>query len=194
VTSGTAAAVVRGAPVSVAEVDERLARLREGAFGVRLPGPHTAEGRNARRWVVQLLCAERIVRQELAARGAQTVAGGGRGVRLDHALALGGVAAAVLAAVPGAEALLSGDQVSDDRAGVAERDVVAYYERNPDLYADRGVRFDSAREGIEAELRAAASGRRFAEWLDERMRRDVTVTPGFEHPAEPGHPDSTHRH
>ena len=90
---------VGGSPITVDEVDARLLTLRRGAFGTRLPGAHTAEGRNARRWVVQLLCAEQVVRQELAAQGVVAV-GVAHPMRLDRALAVGGVAAAMLATFP----------------------------------------------------------------------------------------------
>lgn len=181
------AAVVGRELVLAAEVDQRLARLRSGAFGARLPGPHVAEGRNARRWVLQLLCAERIARRELADRG---VAGGapGRPVALPRALALGGVAAAVLATVPEIGALDFGARA------VPADEVRAYYDRNRDLFADRGVPFPAAEAGIRAELEAAERDRAFGAWLERRLARDVVLAEGYEHPAEPGHPDSTHRH
>ena len=185
-TGEQVAAWVAGRPVPVAEVDARLERLRAGAYGARLPGAHTAEGRNARRWVLQLLCAERLVRDELAARGLP-VHGAPQPVRLPRALSLGGVAAAVLAGVPGAGALAPAAPVD---AATAR----SYYDRNRDLYADRGVAYEQARPAIERELRAAADDRAFAAWLERRTAELVRPAPGFEHPAEPGHPDSTHRH
>lgn len=184
-----AAAWVAGRPITVVEVEDRLAALRSGAFGSRLPGPQTAEGRNARRWVLQLLCAEELARAELARRG---IVSSGRvgSLALPRALALGGVAAAVLATVPEiGEVELGGTEV-----GVDDDAVRGYYERNSDLFADRGITFAQAREGIEAELRHAAADRAFAAWLERRTARDVVLAPGFEHPAEPGHADSTHRH
>ena len=188
-TTGEAAvaAVVAGQEITTAEVDGRLAALRSSAFGPRLAGPHTAEGRNARRWVLQLLCAERLVRAELARRGV-AVSGRTQPLSLPRALALGGVAAAVLAAVPEiGEQCFGGDPVGED-------DVHGYYRRNPDLFADRGIALADAAPGIRAELERAAADRAFGRWLEQRMAADVRLAHGFEHPAEPGHPDSTHRH
>lgn len=183
----TAAAWVDGAVITVAEVDTRVAALRSAAFGSRLPGPHTAEGRNARRWVVQLLCAERVVRSALAERGVGVTQESSSAVRLDRALRLGGVAAAVLATVPEIAELV-GPITVDESA------VRSYYDRNADLFADRGVPYATAQPGITEMLRADAADRAFGAWLEARMSASVVLAHGFEHPAEPGHADSTHRH
>ncbi len=185
VAGGPAAAWVDGDPVTVGEVDARLAELRATPWGSRLPAERTAEGRNARRWVVQLLAARRIVEPEIARRGIPTTAT--RPLRLDSALALGGVAAAVLAEVPGAVALA--EQFGGEPAEDAVRD---YYVRNRDLFGDAA--FEDVRGGIAAELAAAGRDRAFALWLEQRMRDSVRTAPGFEHPATPGSPDATHRH
>lgn len=181
------AAVVAGHEITTAEVDRRLAALRAGAFGARLAGPHTAEGRNARRWVVQLLCAEWLVRRELQARGG-AVSGRRQPLSLPRALALGGVAAAVLAAVPEI------GELRFDAAPVEEGEVRDYYRRNPDLFADRGIAEADAAPVIRRELERAAADQAFGTWLERRLTDEVVLAPGFEHPAEPGHPDSTHRH
>lgn len=182
----TAAAWVDDAVITVDAVDARLATLRGAAFGSRLPGPHTAEGRNARRWVVQLLCAEQVVRSALAEQGI-TAAGSSGPARLDRALRLGGVAAAVLASTPECIELV-------DASTVVESEVRSYYDRNPDLFADQGVPLATARHGIAAMLRADTADRAFSAWLEARMAASVVLAHGFEHPAEPGHADSTHRH
>ena len=186
-TTGVAA-YVDGGPVPLAEVDERMALLRATAWGSRLPDAHSAEGRNARRWVVQLLCAERLVRAELIRRkiplGARPSA-----VRIDRALAVGGVAAAVLAAVPEARLLVDALGPAVDEAAVR-----GYYDRNPDLFADRGVPFETARPEIVRTLGGTAADRAFSAWLEQRMSTAVTLAPGFEHPADPSHADATHRH
>jgi [acyl-carrier-protein] S-malonyltransferase len=176
------AAYVRGEPVSAAEVEARLARVRSSGFGARLPDAATAEGRNARRWVAQLICAERLVGAELGAptgpRGALTI---------DRALGVGGVAAAVLTVRPDAIRVVPAPDVD-------EASVRGYYDRNADRYADRGIAYATARESIAATLNAAARDRAFAAWLEQRMARDVELQPGFEHPADPRHADATHRH
>jgi [acyl-carrier-protein] S-malonyltransferase len=179
------AAEVDGEPVTVAEVDARLAELRAGRWGDRLPPDHTAEGRNARRWVVQLLAARRIVEREVAAR--RLPAGERRPLRLESALALGGVAAAVLAEVPGAAVLAEQFRAEPDDHAVRD-----YYARNADLFAGREL--EDVRAGIAAELADAGRDRAFTLWLERRMRESVRPAAGFEHPATPGSPDATHRH
>jgi [acyl-carrier-protein] S-malonyltransferase len=186
VDSGVAA-WVRGEPISVAEVDERMARVRGSAFGARLGEPSSAEGRNARRWVVQLLCAERLVRTELAGRCDEAASPAAEPLRLARALALGGVSAAVLAAVPAAITLVDAPEVDAEA-------VAGYYARNADRYADKGIGLDAATADIVQELQAASLDRAFRQWLDERLAQDVVLAGGLEHPADPGSPDATHRH
>jgi [acyl-carrier-protein] S-malonyltransferase len=178
----TTAALVRGEAVTADEVDARLARVRASGFGARLPHPATADGRNARRWVTQLVCAERLVAAELGPPVAPPAP-----LAIERALAVGGVAAAVLAVRPDAIEVTA-------CPGVVEASVRGYYDRNPDRYADRGVAYADAREGIAATLRSAAHDRAFADWLERRMALEVELRPGFEHPADPHHADATHRH
>lgn len=180
------AARVCGEPILVDEVDAREAAVRTGAFGLRLGDPRSAEGRNARRWIVQLLCAERIVRTELAARGIPAKSER-TPLRVERALALGGVSAAVLATVPAAAVLAESLAAAPPEAALRD-----YYERNGDLYA--GVGYADARAGIAAELRSAAADRAFSRWLEGRLAADVVLFPGFEHPADPRSGDATHRH
>ncbi|GAB3437899.1 peptidylprolyl isomerase [Actinophytocola sediminis] len=58
-----------GAAVEVAVVDRREAALRAGPRASTLPRPGTSEGRQLRRWLVQVLVAERVVAREAARRG-----------------------------------------------------------------------------------------------------------------------------
>ena len=176
------AAYVRGEPVTVDEIEARLAQVRASGFGARLPDQATAEGRNARRWVTQRVCAERLVAAEL---GAAREAGGA--LTITRALGVGGVAAAVLTVRPDAARVVVAPE--PDEAAVC-----GYYERNSDLYADRGISYAAARAGIAESLRAAAHDRAFSDWLEQRMASEVRLQPGFEHPADPHHADATHRH
>lgn len=63
------AAVVGERVMTVAEVDHRLRLLRSGPLAARLPAPGTAEGRNLRRWLVQVMVAEILAGQEAARLG-----------------------------------------------------------------------------------------------------------------------------
>ncbi|MEU6431182.1 peptidylprolyl isomerase [Microbispora sp. NPDC046973] len=66
---GVIAAVVGEEVITVAEVDRRLRLLRSGPLAARLPGADTAQGRNLRRWLVQVMVAETLVAQEAARLG-----------------------------------------------------------------------------------------------------------------------------
>jgi len=182
------AAWVAGEPVTVAEVEARLAVLRSSFFGTRLPAADTAEGRNARRWVTQLLCAERIVRNALAVHGI-TPRERPRQLRLNQALAVGGVTAAVLATIPELGLWASRWPLPIEEATIRD-----YYQRNPDLYADRDISYADARDQVASELHRAAVDRAIAAWLDQRLASDTVLADGFEHPASPANPDTAHRH
>ncbi|MET8161281.1 peptidylprolyl isomerase [Sphaerisporangium sp. NPDC005289] len=258
--AATVAARVGERVVPVAHVDAREAELRAGPLASRLPRPHSAEGRNLRRWLVQMLVTEALIEQEAAALGVAE-AGDDPGTRpapapaltLSAALRTGGVVAAVTVAMPLARALR--DAVT---AGVRapEEEVRGYYERNLDRFTVPETRhvsrveggrvspfgpvrrgelagplelaIFSAREGetvgpvdgpggpwtlrvdrvepggrrpygavrqaVAAELTAVAAERFFAEWLERRYAEKVRLHPGYEHPADPRHPDATHHH
>lgn len=175
----------------VSEVDELVARLRGGRLAARLPAEHTAEGRNARRWVVQLRTAEMVVEREIRRLGLTSSGASAIRLNLVSALRVGGVAAAVLAGTPGARGLA--DRVTGPVA-VSEETARDYYDRNTDRFGDGAVSFAEARPRIAAELGAAERDRRFALWLESRQAELVRLAPGYQHPATPGQPDATHRH
>jgi [acyl-carrier-protein] S-malonyltransferase len=114
-------------------VERAVTDLRAGPWADRLPPDGSAEGRNLRRWLVQVLTTRAVVEREAAARGLTATAADGPAapLTLPVALATGGVAAAVLAAMPLARALRR-----TVTAGVAvpEAEVRAYYDRNRDRY------------------------------------------------------------
>jgi [acyl-carrier-protein] S-malonyltransferase len=100
----TAVAWVAGAPIDVSDVDSREVMLRSGPVAPTLPRERTGEGRQLRRWLVQVLVAERLV------------AAGGHGLGSGPSLAsiapdraamlgLGSVAADLLARNPLARAV-----------------------------------------------------------------------------------------
>lgn len=174
----------------VSEVDKRLADLRTGPFAARIPAEHTAEGRNARRWLVQLRTAEMLIEQEIQLRGLPRETTKPR-LDLVSALRVGGVAAAVLTSTPGAQRLA--DQVAG-RIDIPEQTAHDYYTRNLDRYQDGQIPFAQVRSEITAELAGSERDRRFALWLETRRAELVRLAPGYQHPATPGHPDATHRH
>lgn len=186
----TAAAWVGDRPITVAEVDRRLATLRDGPLSSRLPPPDTAQGRNLRRWLVQVLAVEELVAQEASARAivCEPCDSGLGAVTLPEALRAGGVTAAVLAANPLARALR---RHVVEGVRVDEEQVRSYYDRNRDRHTGS---YEQERPSIEEYLRRAAHERIFSRWLDQRHAHLVRLEPGFEHPADPRQPDADHHH
>ncbi|KAA0118475.1 malonyl CoA-ACP transacylase [Mycolicibacterium sp. P9-22] len=186
------AAFVGGVAVPVAEIDERERMLRAGDRAAALPRPDTSEGRQLRRWLTQLVTAERVVALENA--GAEHVPDL-QDVLPDMAaqLEIGSIAAAVLATEAGRAAFA---RVTAG-VGVTDIDIVAYHRRNPGRFAARRtdvVDFARARPLIAAHLGAAARRRAFRLWLDARCAELVALSPGYEHPGDPRQPDNTHKH
>lgn len=191
----TVAAWVGDRPITAAEVDRRLAGLRAGPLASRLPPPDTAQGRNLRRWLVQVLTVEELVAQEAAARGviAEPCDSGHAAVTLAGALRAGGVTAAVLAADPVARALRRRvvESLSVEGLCVTEEQVRSYYDRNRDRHTGT---YAQERPAIEEHLAQAVYECEFSRWLDRRHAELVHLEPGFEHPADPRQPDAEHRH
>lgn len=200
----TAVATVAGIGVDVGEVDAREAALRAAPQVAALPRPHTSEGRQLRRWLTQLLVAEKLVAIEAQALDVTVTAATPSEEDLlpdDTArLEIGSIAAAVLAD-PVARAVFA--HVTGD-VDVDEDTVTDFHTRNP----RRFLRFNGAagwrvasepdladvRALIVAHLLGAARRRRFRTWLDGRRAELVWLAPGYEHPGDPRQPDNTHRH
>lgn len=199
------AARVAGKPVSVSEIDEREAALRAGNRASTLPRPDTSEGRQLRRWLTQLVVAERVVTDEATARGLSDCGAPDLDEVLPDTAArleIGSVAAAVLG-TSRARALFAdvtaAVEVSDD-------EVAAYHARNPLRFAEAPAgscgwharpvapKLDEVRDRIAVHLRAAARRQAFRHWLDTRCAALVELAPGYEHPGDPRQPDNTHKH
>ncbi|MEV4619462.1 hypothetical protein AB0J74_12230 [Asanoa sp. NPDC049573] len=120
---------VDGEPVDAAAVDAELGRLYRGPGGHAFPPPDTAEGRQLRRWVIQVLVVQAVIgataaRLELAASGPLPDA---------DRVSLGSIAAAALARSPHAAAVF--DAVTVD-VTVTAAEIAAYRAANPDLAAE----------------------------------------------------------
>lgn len=179
------AAFVDGVPLPVAAVDAREALLRRSRIAPSLPRPGTSEGRQLRRWLTQLLVAERVVAIEAGTRGLDADGAPAEDdVLPDMAvrLEIGSVAASVLAD-PVARALFENLTADVD---VSDDDVASYQHRNP-------ARFGTSAE-VADHLRGAARRRAFRLWLDARCAELARLAPGYEHPGDPRQPDNTHRH
>ena len=118
---------VDGTPIGADAVDAELsARYRGPGF----PAPDTAEGRQLRRWVIQVLVVRALLTHEAAVRG---LAASGPATGLDRAAldraALGSVAAAALAGSPVGAPVFAAvtAAVTVDRS-----DVDAYRAANPE--------------------------------------------------------------
>ncbi|RAV17267.1 malonyl CoA-ACP transacylase [Mycolicibacterium sp. GF69] len=172
-------------PVRIDEVDAREASLRGSRVASSLPRPGTSEGRQLRRWLTQLLVAERVVAAEAAARGLSADGAPSEAEVLpDMAVRMevGSVAASVLAD-PLARVVFA-DVTASVHATDAE--VASYRARNPLRLRDE--------TDVAAHLTAAARRRAFRLWLDARCAAVVRLAPGYEHPGDPRQPDNTHRH
>lgn len=127
-------ATVAGAAVDESAVDERERELRAGPVRSTLPRPHTSEGRQLRRWLVQVLVAERLVAAEAAARGLTGAdAPGLTAIAPDRAamLGLGSVAADLLTRNPLARSVF---RAVTAELTVPDADVERYYRANPERY------------------------------------------------------------
>lgn len=204
-THGDIAATVGVEFVTVAEVDCRERALRAGVSTHALPRQGTSEARQLRRWITQVLVAERVVAAEARTLCSPTEDGPSeRDVLPDEVarLEIGSVAASTLSEVVGravfahvtASVRISAQQVRD------------YHCRNPFRFAsqpklDGGwqcartrASLDEARPVIAAHLLAAARRREYRRWLDARCAEVVVLASGYEHPGDPRQPDNTHRH
>lgn len=135
----TAVAWVAGTPVDVSDVDSREVELRAGPVAPTLPRERTGEGRQLRRWLVQVLVAERLVAAEASARGLTVDdAPPLTAIAPDRAamLGLGSVAADLLTRNPLARAVFTA--VTADVA-VSPEAVTRYYADNPFHVAEERV-------------------------------------------------------
>jgi [acyl-carrier-protein] S-malonyltransferase len=128
----TTVAWVAGTLVDVSDVDIREVELRAGPVAPTLPRERTGEGRQLRRWLVQVLVAERLVAAEAAARGLSAEdAPRVDTIAPDRAamLGMGSVAADLLTRNPLARAVFAA-VTADVTVSSAER----FYERNLDRF------------------------------------------------------------
>jgi [acyl-carrier-protein] S-malonyltransferase len=189
------AAWIAGIPLQLSDVDSREQAIRSGPASTALPSQDSSEGRQLRRWLVQLMAAERLVAAEAEARNLTEVGAPPLEDLADRPgmLQLGSVAAALLAQSPLARAVFlavtNHVRVEPDR-------IKRYYDSNPELFTepDRTRAFDEARAGIERTLLALDRRRAFLAWLDAKTAELVRLAPGYEHPGDPSQPDNTHRH
>ncbi|WP_319435052.1 malonyl CoA-ACP transacylase [Mycobacterium sp. RTGN5] len=199
----TVAAIVAGVSVAVGEVDARESVLRASPQVAALPRPHTSEGRQLRRWLTQLVVAEKLVVHEAEMLGVTVTAATPTEDDLlpDPAarLEIGSIAAAVLVA-PIARAVFA--HVTSD-VDIDDDTVLDFHVRNPRRFlhfTGSGWRLpsepdlDVVRPLIVAHLRGAARRRRFRMWLDQRRADLVWLAPGYEHPGDPRQPDNVHKH
>lgn len=199
------AATVGEAVVLVSDVDAHEERLRSTRLASALPRPGTSEGRQLRRWLVQVLVTARVVAAEAQVRGL-TIDGAPTQDDLlpDVAarLGIGSVAASALED-PLARALFV-DVTARVEVGAAE--VADYHRRNPLRFAVRAAgtggwlgrpvapSFDEVQAHVAKHLLASARRREFRRWLDARCAELAELAPGYEHPGDPRQPDNTHKH
>lgn len=177
------AATVDGAPVQVAEVDDRERILRASPQTAALPRSGTSEGRQLRRWLVQLLVTERVIAHEASVLSVSPDGAPGLDELLPDLTArleIGSIAGAVLTD-PMARAVYA--RVTED-IDVTQESVADYQRRNPGRHG----------AAVAEVLRGAARRRAFRIWLGQRRAELVWLAPGYEHPGDPRQPDNTHKH
>lgn len=127
----TAVAWVGSSTVDVSDVDSREVALRAGKVAPVLPRERTGEGRQLRRWLVQVLVAERLVADEARARGLSADGPPVGEIAPDRAtmLGLGSVAADLLTRSAVARAVFVAVT-----AEVAAPSVERFYEDNPERF------------------------------------------------------------
>lgn len=174
-----ALAYLDGVPIPLSLLDARVAQLRSGPRASALPVPGSAEDRQLRRWVAQVIITERLC--ETSFPGEASLA------RLDPvaAVELGSINAAAFEGSAGVRAafahIAAGVEVDEDRVATY---LAATSHRPRPLSRDDAV----------AHVRDAAARRAFVIWLDGERERRVRLVPGLEHPGDPGQPDNHHRH
>lgn len=197
-------ATVGGDAVTAADVDARERQVRAGGSAESLPRPGTGEARQLRRWLTQVLVAERVVARDAARLGSGDAVPTEDEVLPDAVarMEVGSVAAATLGGRAG-RAMFA---VVTATVRVSDDEVAAYHARNPMRFAPRERRpggwdcgparcgLEQVRPAVAAHLLAAARRREYRRWLDARCAELVELGPGYEHPGDPRQPDNTHRH
>jgi [acyl-carrier-protein] S-malonyltransferase len=128
------AAWVAGSAVAVSDVDDRERALRSGPASAAMPMANSSEGRQLRRWLVQLMAAERLVAGEAVRRGITATGAPPLDELADRPglLELGSVAAALLSQSALARALYL---AVTEHVRVAEDRIERYYAGNPEQFA-----------------------------------------------------------
>jgi [acyl-carrier-protein] S-malonyltransferase len=173
----TVAAWVDGQPLDAAEIDARLARLRELDRARALPHPHTREGRQLRRWVAQVAVVERLCENEIGSREVAPLAVSARA----DAAALGSIVAAAWAnsvTVRQAAGLVTEDVSLSNGAEAARLAATD----------DGGAAWSAEQLLVSARLEA------FARWLARATHERVRLEEGYEHPGDASQPDNLHEH
>ncbi|MEU1628841.1 peptidylprolyl isomerase [Streptomyces sp. NPDC020096] len=137
---------VGGRVITTVELDRRLAAIRRGPLGPRLPEDHTPAGVRLRRWVAQLLASEALVFHEAH----HTVS---PQPPMAHPAHHNGTDPGTQQALTHAARALF-DQVTAD-VTVAEAELRRYYDANPDLWTRPERR--TLRQAVRATRKEAAA-------------------------------------
>jgi [acyl-carrier-protein] S-malonyltransferase len=187
------AAWVDETPISTAEVESRLARLRANDRAGSLPVADSREGRQLRRWVTQVVVVERLCAHLTPDSCSQPhrIPNAGRTnqsavpavLSRADAAALGSIVAAAWTndpAVPQAAALVTtGVSIPGERL-----------QRAAELSATDGG--DAAWSSDQ--LLTSARLEAFARWLARETHERVRLETGYEHPGDASQPDNLHEH
>lgn len=196
------AAAVGSEVISVADVDAREREIRSGAGTHALPRPGTSEARQLRRWLTQVLVAEKVVAATAPDDSGPVPALTDILPDTVARMEVGSVAAATLADPHGRAVYAT----VTAHVRVADADAADYHARNPARFgaarlmpgswsgAPAAAEFDAVRSQVAAHLLGAARRREYRRWLDAQCAMRATLAEGYEHPGDPRQPDNTHRH
>ncbi|GAA1898719.1 peptidylprolyl isomerase [Streptantibioticus ferralitis] len=140
-------AQVGGRVITTAELERRLAAIRGGPLGPRLPKDHTPAGVRLRRWVAQLLASEALVFHEARHTTVPPQA------PMAHPVHDSGADPGTQQALTHAARALF-DQVTAD-VTVTEAELRRYYDANPDLWTRPELR--TLRQAVRATREEAAA-------------------------------------
>lgn len=177
------AAWVDEQPVTAAEVEQRLQRLRDRDRTSGLPVDGSREARQLRRWVTQVAVVERLCAAEVAGHASAATGRRPSAPSRAEAAALGSIVAAAWANEP-AVGRAASVVTADVALSPAERERAGRLAAGPD---GRPVWSDD-------ELLASARIEAFSRWLAAATHTRVRLTEGYEHPGDSRQPDNVHQH
>jgi [acyl-carrier-protein] S-malonyltransferase len=186
------AAWVDGEAIGVAEVQERLDRLRARDRAGSLPEADSREGRQLRRWVTQVAVVERLCEHLTPGSCSEP-----HRIRYPHRTNAPwppGVPTRADAAALGSIVAAAWANPAVSRAAAAVTSEVVMSPERLRYAAKLAATDDGGTAWSGEELLTSARLEAFARWLSRATHERVRVEEGFEHPGDASQPDNLHEH